>query len=198
MLFGTNNAFILGAKKHILSTPTSRVLSPQLPRSKEGKVNSKHCGAVLTFGSGDCDQLGHGKVEDGEEMIAKVPTKVDLRSAKIESDDICAVACGGLHTTALTSAGEILSWGCNDDEALGRVCGDHVGRLTQFYAKYAPEKSSEFIQELVQKYKGFYDVLYLRLFKKYKEFPGGESVRFRQFELIHKVRLTQIRCLQIK
>ena len=151
LLFGTNNSLL--KKKHILSTPTSRVLSPQLPRSKQGQVNSIHCGAVFTFGSGDCDQLGHGKVDDGEEMIAKVPTKVDLRSAKIGPGDICAVACGGLHTTALTSAGEILSWGCNDDEALGRVCSDHVARLTQFYAKYAPEKTKEFIQELVQKYK---------------------------------------------
>lgn len=165
-------------KKNILNTPTTHLLSPQLPR-KQNRVVSSHCGEIYTFGSGDCDQLGHGKVDDGQEMIAKVPTKVDLRPAQIKGEDICAVAAGGLHTVALTSAGHILSFGCNDDEALGRVCNDHVARLKAFYEKYAPEKSLEDVKELVAKYKGFYDVLYLRLFKKYKEFPGGESVRNR-------------------
>ena len=190
IIFGTNSNLL---KRHVLDTPTSRVLSPQLPRSKQGQVVSKHCGSVFTFGSGDCDQLGHGKVDDGQEMIAKVPTKVDLRPAEVQDQNICAVAGGGLHTVALTGSGEILSWGCNDDEALGRICNDHMARLTQFYAKYAPEKTSQFVKDLVQKYKGFYDVLYLRLYKKYGEFPGGESVPGR-VQNLDRIRFVMIDC----
>lgn len=33
---------------------------------------------------------------------------------------VSKIACGGLHTLALTNEGQIYSWGCNDDGALGR------------------------------------------------------------------------------
>ena len=33
---------------------------------------------------------------------------------------IVQIACGGMHTVALASNGVLLSWGCNDDGALGR------------------------------------------------------------------------------
>ena len=33
---------------------------------------------------------------------------------------IIQIACGGMHTIALASNGVLLSWGCNDDGALGR------------------------------------------------------------------------------
>lgn len=33
---------------------------------------------------------------------------------------IVHIACGGMHTVALASNGVLLSWGCNDDGALGR------------------------------------------------------------------------------
>eukprot|EP00939_MAST-03C_sp_MAST-3C-sp1_P000967 g967.t1 len=159
----------------IRNAETKCIFSPSLPRSKKGIVRGDLCGDVYTWGSGDCDQLGHGKKNDGEEMVATKPTVVSMRSCKLASENICAVSCGGLHTAALTSNGGVLSWGCNDDETLGRVCDDHEARLVQFYQQFAPDKVAS-VSAVVQKYKGFYDTLYMRLYKKYGVFPGGESV----------------------
>jgi regulator of chromosome condensation len=33
---------------------------------------------------------------------------------------IHSIACGGLHTLALTTNGRVFSWGCNDSKVLGR------------------------------------------------------------------------------
>ena len=154
---------------------TKCVLSPSLPRSRSGVVPKELSGEVYTWGSGDCDQLGHGKKDEGEEMLAKVPTLVNMRSCGIEGESLCAVSCGGLHTAALTSAGLVVSWGCNDDETLGRACDDHAARIKEFYRAFAPAKL-ESVPVVIEKYRGHYDTLYMRLFKKYGVFPGGESV----------------------
>ncbi|OWY90794.1 Regulator of chromosome condensation (RCC1), partial [Phytophthora megakarya] len=54
-----------------------------------------HAGQVLTFGSGDCGQLGHG-VEEEEDLMVKYPRVVrPLLTLKI-----VRVACGGLHSAA--------------------------------------------------------------------------------------------------
>eukprot|EP00969_Alexandrium_andersonii_P276356 12214851-Alexandrium_andersonii.AAC.1 len=34
------------------------------------------------------------------------------------------VRAGALHTVALTAAGEVWTWGCNDNGALGRLTDD--------------------------------------------------------------------------
>ena len=69
-------------------------------------------GVVFTFGTGDCDQLGH----DDEEFEQPTPRLLKaLNGAKI-----ARIAVGGMHTLALTTTGVIWSWGCNDDAALGR------------------------------------------------------------------------------
>lgn len=67
-------------------------------------------GTVWVCGQGDVGQLGLG------------PDRNDLRRpanvAAIENAvEICA---GGMHTLVLTSAGKIISFGCNDEGALGR------------------------------------------------------------------------------
>ena len=67
---------------------------------------------VFTCGSGECEQLGHGD----DIYTLEVPRLV-LSLARIA---IVRVAVGGLHTLALTARGEVWSWGCNDDCALGR------------------------------------------------------------------------------
>ncbi|ETI36877.1 hypothetical protein F441_16983 [Phytophthora nicotianae CJ01A1] len=80
-----------------------------------------HAGQMLTFGSGDCGQLGHG-VEDEEDLMIKFP-RVVSPLAKLQ---IVRVACGGLHSAAITSAGEVYTWGCNDDGALGHLGDENI------------------------------------------------------------------------
>jgi len=84
------------------------------------KVNASHLiactvadkGYVLSMGSGSIGQLGHG------------PDKQDVtKPRRIET--ICAkpfsmVASGGLHSVAVTTSGQVYTWGNNDENALGR------------------------------------------------------------------------------
>jgi len=70
-------------------------------------------GAVYVVGSGDNGQLGLGEelVECSRPRL--LPAFGDLA--------VTAVACGGMHTLALTEDGKVWSWGVNDEGALGRV-----------------------------------------------------------------------------
>ncbi|ETV72802.1 hypothetical protein H257_12165 [Aphanomyces astaci] len=87
-----------------------------------------HRGVLLTFGSGDCGQLGHG-VEEDIDMCVKFPRPVQALSMH----RIARVACGGLHTMALTHEGSVFTWGCNDDGALGRIGDENLpGQVTGF------------------------------------------------------------------
>jgi regulator of chromosome condensation len=74
-------------------------------------------GDVLTFGSGDCCQLGHGNEED-DDLMVKYPRVVSyFPTNKIK---LVAIACGGLHNVVITDTGVLYTWGCNDDASLGR------------------------------------------------------------------------------
>ncbi|KAJ2866966.1 hypothetical protein GGH94_001133 [Coemansia aciculifera] len=75
-------------------------------------------GAVLVFGNGDCGQLGLG-----EDMIER---KKPFPVGALAGSAVVDVACGGLHTMALTEAGALWSWGCNDQQALGRSGDEFV------------------------------------------------------------------------
>lgn len=77
-------------------------------------------GEVLTFGSGDCGQLGHGMEEDSELMV-KFPRKV----MGLMEKQIVGISCGGLHNAVYTASGAVYTWGCNDDGSLGRVGIEH-------------------------------------------------------------------------
>ena len=80
-------------------------------------------GECLTFGSGDCAQLGHGTDHD-EDLMVKYPRIVyPLRDKKV-----CGISCGGLHNAVWTEHGHCYTWGCSDDGSLGRV-GDETTPL---------------------------------------------------------------------
>lgn len=70
----------------------------------------KVTGTALTCGQGDMGQLGLGE----DEMEKKRPTAVS--SVK----DVVHVIAGGMHNLCLTKSGEVYSFGCNDEGALGR------------------------------------------------------------------------------
>ena len=79
---------------------------------------------VFVAGSGECEQLG---IPDC--FLARRP-----RALKF-TQSIHKLACGSMHTLALTSDGLLFSWGCNDEGALGRE-GDenlplHINGLQQ-------------------------------------------------------------------
>ncbi len=45
---------------------------------------------------------------------------IELKYFSERNIKLVRVICGSLHTLALTTNGEVYSWGCNDDFALGR------------------------------------------------------------------------------
>lgn len=67
---------------------------------------------VLVFGGGEMGELGLGPKKNE----ALRPT----RNPHLSAFDVVQVACGGMHTVALTSDNKIITWGVNDENALGR------------------------------------------------------------------------------
>uniref|UniRef100_A0A8P0TK95 Regulator of chromosome condensation 1 n=2 Tax=Canis lupus familiaris TaxID=9615 RepID=A0A8P0TK95_CANLF len=85
-----------------------------LPKSKKVKVShrshSTEPGIVLTLGQGDVGQLGLGE----NVMERKKPALVPI------PEDIVQAEAGGMHTVCLSKSGQVYSFGCNDEGALGR------------------------------------------------------------------------------
>lgn len=72
---------------------------------------------VLPFGSGDSCELGLGP----EQREALVPIiNPYLNHSDPSRFHVVHLACGGMHTVALTKNNEIVTWGANDHGALGR------------------------------------------------------------------------------
>ncbi|KAJ2161284.1 hypothetical protein GGF46_001626 [Coemansia sp. RSA 552] len=69
-------------------------------------------GTVFVFGNGDCGQLGLG-----EDMLER---KKPFAVPALADEAVVDVVSGGMHTLALTDAGRLWSWGCNDQKVLGR------------------------------------------------------------------------------
>nr|KAF6267743.1 hypothetical protein mMyoMyo1_011549 [Myotis myotis] len=86
-----------------------------LPKSKKVKVSHRsHCtepGLVLILGQGDVGQLGLGE----NVMERKKPALVTI------PEDIVQAEGGGMHTVCLSKSGQVYSFGCNDEGALGRA-----------------------------------------------------------------------------
>jgi regulator of chromosome condensation len=67
---------------------------------------------VFVVGSGDCGQLGLGP----DVLERESPKRIDYFNDK----NIVMVFAGGMHNIALSASGQLFSWGCNDQMALGR------------------------------------------------------------------------------
>ncbi|CAL1282562.1 unnamed protein product [Larinioides sclopetarius] len=82
-------------QKVLLSVPSVRPIS----------------GKVFVIGENDVGQLGFGE---------EVETK--RRPAVLELPySITSIAAGGMHSVCLTESGEVMTFGCNDEGALGRI-----------------------------------------------------------------------------
>lgn len=80
-------------------------------------VLPKPCGNVLSCGQGEVGQLGLG-----EDVMEKT------RPALIDSlKEIVEISAGGMHNLCLNRKGEVYSFGCNDEGALGRATADEEG-----------------------------------------------------------------------
>jgi len=90
-------------KKEVqVKKPRVEIVIP--PRHNRGS------GVVLTTGQGDVGQLGLGP----DVMEKSRPALVD------QVKDVIDVVAGGMHTVCLTSKGQVYTFGCNDEGALGR------------------------------------------------------------------------------
>ncbi|KAK8116484.1 GDP/GTP exchange factor [Apiospora kogelbergensis] len=75
---------------------------------------------VFVFGEGSSGELGLGpKKYEGKKPIDVKRPRINhqLDAGKV---GVVAMACGGMHAVALTHDNRILTWGQNDDHALGR------------------------------------------------------------------------------
>jgi len=68
----------------------------------------------MSFGSGDMAQLGLGQADNVRER--KKPTLIK----SLEDHIIAKISVGALHNAVIEKTGELWTWGCNDDLALGR------------------------------------------------------------------------------
>lgn len=88
--------------------------APERRKRKASNQLGKAVGDVYVAGNGDCSQMGLG--EDEGRMECAIPERLPALSKQ----GVLTIACGGMHTVALTEGGVLWSWGCNDDCALGR------------------------------------------------------------------------------
>lgn len=71
---------------------------------------------LFQYGSAECDQF---EIPNDDTFESRRPIEQPFfLSANIK---IHQVACGALHTLILSTTGQVYSWGCNDDGALGRL-----------------------------------------------------------------------------
>jgi regulator of chromosome condensation len=113
------------------AVPNKRLGSPSHPNvgersTKRVKSNSAINSApskkldVYVFGVGDCGELGLGPTIRNGKKPRRVqrPRLNDLLDAS--SVGVVQIAVGGMHCVALTEDQKILTWGVNDNGALGR------------------------------------------------------------------------------
>lgn len=76
--------------------------------------------SLIVNGSGECEQLGLG---DDAKFIYKKSQLIkffEQPSLGPLHFKIYKVVCGGMHSVALSTHGQVFTWGCNDENALGR------------------------------------------------------------------------------
>ncbi|KAF2424902.1 putative Ran exchange factor Prp20/Pim1 [Tothia fuscella] len=94
-------------KPKAVKAPKSKNIINQVPSTRQN---------VYVFGDGTSGELGFGATKKATDI--KRPRLNNNLDAK--SVGVIALAVGGMHTVALTEDQKILTWGVNDNGALGR------------------------------------------------------------------------------
>lgn len=95
----------------VAAVGAKRGVSAALGEGEGGEV-----GEGMTFGTGDFGILGLGDAVEESYLPKAVPSL----------ETVTQVACGGMHTAALRADGVVLTWGINDEGALGRAASKDV------------------------------------------------------------------------
>lgn len=107
-----NKRFELGSLNHAFAAFCRDAEAKLCAKIEVGKrAFNPPAGDVYTFGSGDCGQLALSE----SVLDASRPRPI----VNLHNLQMTDVACGGLHNAALTDAGAVYSWGCNDEGSLG-------------------------------------------------------------------------------
>ncbi|EPE07209.1 rcc1 domain-containing protein [Ophiostoma piceae UAMH 11346] len=102
-----------------------KVKAEPAPKSL-GKIGSKINDAptdildIFVFGEGGAGELGLGSVRDGGKKPLDVKRPRLNGKLPASTVGVVQVAAGGMHAVALTKDNKILTWGVNDQGALGR------------------------------------------------------------------------------
>ncbi|RCI16800.1 hypothetical protein L249_2538 [Ophiocordyceps polyrhachis-furcata BCC 54312] len=76
---------------------------------------------VFVFGEGSAGELGLGSTRiDGKKPIDVKRPRLNEKYLSAKDVGVVQIACGGMHSVALTRDNVILTWGVNDNGALGR------------------------------------------------------------------------------
>ncbi|CAG8811179.1 8291_t:CDS:2, partial [Gigaspora margarita] len=81
---------------------------------------------VLAFGQNECGQLCS---KNYDEVIQ--PNRI----ADLDKFQIISISTGYIHAAALTMDGKVVTWGCNDHGALGRITLDEEAKKAPDYAQ---------------------------------------------------------------
>ncbi|XP_074029211.1 E3 ubiquitin-protein ligase HERC2 [Leptinotarsa decemlineata] len=121
---GTNGRLGLGHNNNIPSPRPIPFLSQYVIKKVAVHSGGKHAmaltldGKVFSWGEGEDGKLGHGN-----RLNLDKPRMIEiLRSKKIRD-----IACGSSHSAAITSSGELFTWGLGEYGRLGH--GDNVTQL---------------------------------------------------------------------
>lgn len=98
-------------------TAKAKAYTAPLPKGKNAKIvreRSKKRLNVFVFGKGDMCELGLGPKQ---RQVTRPRLDPFL---PIDTVGVVEVAVGGMHTAVLANDGSILTWGVNDQNALGR------------------------------------------------------------------------------
>ncbi|KAH9907008.1 RCC1/BLIP-II [Xylariomycetidae sp. FL2044] len=119
-----------GKKYKVLDNRGERAKALNARAFKKIVINDRHSRIldIYVVGANTFGELGLGNREhEGMEPTdVQLPRRNHLLSVE-RKVNVVQVACGGGHAIALTSDNKILTWGINDEGALGRVTPDWEG-----------------------------------------------------------------------